>query len=179
MSVEKPELTRHDGSVLEEKPETLESDPYGFTADESTLSKSYFYSPSFIGTMAATGLGLAAAVGGFGLAAPNLTLINNDIGPDPNIPWVLLVYTLTLAVGLLLVGRLSDLFGRRWFFIGSAALALIGCIVCATAQSVGALIGGTTLIGLAASGQQSFAFITGELVPMKVCLSLIKVVNTS
>ena len=38
----------------------------------------------------------------------------------------------------------------------------------ATAQSVGALIGGTTLIGLAASGQQSFAFITGELVPMKV-----------
>jgi hypothetical protein len=40
--------------------------------------------------------------------------------------------------------------------------------VSATAQSVGALIGGTTLIGLAASGQQSFAFITGELVPMKV-----------
>jgi hypothetical protein len=56
----------------------------------------------------------------------------------------------------------------QWFFIGSAALALIGCIVSATAQSVGALIGGTTLIGLAASGQQSFAFITGELVPMKV-----------
>jgi hypothetical protein len=36
--------------------------------------------------------------------------------------------------------------------------------------SVGSLIGGTTLIGLAASGQQSFAFITGEIVPMKVTL---------
>lgn len=171
-------------SFTEEKSGTYDSDPHGFTADEATLSSGYFYSPSFIGTMAATGLGLAAAVGGFGLAAPNLTLINNDIGPDPNIPWVSLVYTLTLAVGLLLVGRLSDLFGRRvsrctvvqtrdmlilnkWFFIGSAALALIGCIVCATARSVGALIVGTTLIGLAASGQQSFAFITGELVPMK------------
>ena len=47
-------------------------------------------------------------------------------------------------------------------------LALIGCIVCATAQSVGTLIAGTTLIGIAASGQQSFAFITGEIVPMKV-----------
>jgi len=56
----------------------------------------------------------------------------------------------------------------KWFFIGSAALALLGCIVCAVANSVGMLIGGTTLIGLAASGQQSFAFITGEIVPMKV-----------
>lgn len=56
----------------------------------------------------------------------------------------------------------------KWFFIGAAVLALIGCIVCAVAQNVGTLIGGTTLIGLAASGQQSFAFITGELVPIKV-----------
>jgi MFS family permease len=143
-------------------------DTHGFTADEATLPKGYFRSFNFIGTILATGLGLCAAVGGFGLAAPNLAFINADIGPDPNIIWVSLVYTLTMAIGLLLVGRLSDLFGRRWFFIGAAALALVGCIVCATAQSVGAVIAGTTLIGLAASGQQSFAFITGELVPMKV-----------
>jgi hypothetical protein len=45
--------------------------------------------------------------------------------------------------------------------------------VSATAKNVGSLIGGTTLIGLAASGQQSFAFITGELVPMKVCFTQI------
>lgn len=56
----------------------------------------------------------------------------------------------------------------QYFFIGSAALALIGCIVASLAQNVEMLIGGTTLIGLAASGQQSFAFITGELVPMRV-----------
>jgi P pilus assembly chaperone PapD len=56
----------------------------------------------------------------------------------------------------------------EWFFIGSAALALVKCIVCAVANSAGMMIGGTTLIGPAASGQQSFAFITGEIVPMKV-----------
>lgn len=39
-------------------------------------------------------------------------MINADIGPDANLTWVSLVYTLTLAVGLLLVGRLSDLFGQ-------------------------------------------------------------------
>ena len=85
----------------------------GFVTDGSNLPKGYFYSLPFLGTMTATGFGLIAAVGGFGLAAPNLTLINNDIGPDPNIVWVSLVYTLTMAIGLLLVGRLSDLFGRR------------------------------------------------------------------
>jgi len=56
-------------------------------------------------------------VGGFGLAAPLLGIINKDIGPDPNYVWVGLVYTLTSAIGQALVGRLSDLFGRRWFFI--------------------------------------------------------------
>ena len=48
---------------------------------------------------------VARGVGGFALAAPNLGVINADIGPDPNIVWVSLVYTLTLAVGLLMVGR--------------------------------------------------------------------------
>jgi len=37
---------------------------------------------------------------------------------------------------LCLVGRLSDIFGRRWFFILGNFFALIGCIICATAQSV-------------------------------------------
>jgi hypothetical protein len=60
---------------------------HGFAADQSTVRKGYFYSVNFLMTMLATGLGLASATGGFGLAAANLTLINNDIGPDPNIAW--------------------------------------------------------------------------------------------
>ncbi|KAF1969675.1 MFS general substrate transporter [Bimuria novae-zelandiae CBS 107.79] len=151
----------HDSSMNEDR-------IHGFAVDEATIRKGYFYSPFFLGTMLATGLRLSVAVGGFGLAAPNLALINNDIGPDPNISWVSLVYTLTLAIGLLLVGRLSNLFGRRWFFIGTAALSLIGCVVSATAQNVCALIAGKAIIGLGAAGQQSFATITGEIVPMKV-----------
>merc|ERR1711881_499123 len=117
---------------------------HGFTTDLDNIPRGYYYSPAFLGTMFATGIGLAAATGAFGLAAPMLGIINNDIGPDPNISWVSLIYPVTMAVGLLLVGRLSDLFGRRWF-----------------------VIGGMVLLGLASSGQQSFAFITGEIVPMK------------
>jgi len=84
---------------------------HGFQSDENNLPRGYYRSPFFVGTMFATGLGLSAGVGGFALAAPELTIINADIGPDGNVTWVSLVYTLTLAVGLLLVGRLSDLFG--------------------------------------------------------------------
>ncbi|KAF2692137.1 TRI12-domain-containing protein [Lentithecium fluviatile CBS 122367] len=152
----KPEAVMQYEDAPSSHHENVSNTVHSFTADEATVKKGYFRSSFFLGTMLATGLDLSAAVGGFGLAAPNLALINADIGPDPNITWVSLVCTLTLAIRLLL-----------WFFIGSAALALIGCIVSAVANSVGMLIGGTTLIGLAASGQQSFAFITGEIVPMK------------
>lgn len=100
-------------SEKKQESSNFDDNVHGFEADQSTLEKGYFYSSFFLGSMLATGLGLAAAVGGFSLAAPNLALINKDIGPDPNINWMSLVYTLTLAIGLLLVGRLSDLFGRR------------------------------------------------------------------
>jgi hypothetical protein len=86
---------------------------HGFATNSDSLPKGYYTSFKFLGTMLATGLGLASAVGGFGLAAPALGLINAEIGPDPNLVWVPLSYTLTLAIGLILVGRLSDLFGRR------------------------------------------------------------------
>lgn len=83
----------------------------GFQANTSALPKGYYRSIPFIGIMFATGLGLACGVGGYAFAAPELASINADLGPDTQINWVSLAYTLTLAVSLLLVGRLSDLFG--------------------------------------------------------------------
>ena len=84
---------------------------HGFQTDLDNLPAGYYRSSFFLGTMFAVGIGLTAAVGGFGLAAPALGLINSEIGPDPNINWVSFVYTLTLSISLLLVGRMSDLFG--------------------------------------------------------------------
>ncbi|KAK3065123.1 hypothetical protein LTS18_009707 [Coniosporium uncinatum] len=122
-----------------------------FAADEDELPTGYFRSSFFLGSMTGIGLGLMAGVAGFGYAASILSLINADIGPDPNVLWVALSYTLTVAVSLTIIGRLSDIFGRRWIFIGGAVLGVVGSIVCATAQSINALIGGTAIIGMAAS----------------------------
>ncbi|KAN0099069.1 MFS general substrate transporter [Hyaloscypha variabilis] len=145
-----------------------------FDIDSQDLPKGYFYSPLFLGTLAAAGLSLMAGAGTFGLASPLLGTINADIGPNPNYIWVGLIYILTWGPAQLLVGRLSDLFGRRYFFIGGTVLGLIGCIVSARASSIPMLIGGTALLGLAASAQLSYMFVIGELVPFKyrfMCLS--------
>lgn len=60
-------------------------------------------------------MNLMASTGGFALVAPVLNQINASVGPSVNIIWLSLVYTIGLAIGLLLVGRLSDIFGRRWY----------------------------------------------------------------
>jgi len=106
-------------------------------------------------------------VGTFALIAPLLNIVNEDIGPDPNYVWIALVYILTLAIGQALVGRLSDLFGRRWFFILGSALALLGCIIGAVATNIPTLIGGTALVGFAAASQLSYPFVVGEIIPFK------------
>ncbi|ROT39633.1 MFS general substrate transporter [Sodiomyces alkalinus F11] len=147
------------------------TDSNQFVTDEDSLPEGYFKSRFFIGTMLGIGLGLMAGVAGFGFAAPILGIINADIGPDPNIVWVALVYTLTSAVTLTIIGRLSDIFGRRWIFVGGAALGVLGCIICSVATNVPMLIGGMTIIGVAAATQLSYFYVMGELVPMKYRLA--------
>jgi len=92
-------------------------------------------------------------------------LINDDIGPSANINWVATVFTLGNAVGFLLVGRLSDIFGRKWMVLATSSLGLIGNIIGCSARSVNTLIAANLCNGLAASGQLSFGIILGELVP--------------
>lgn len=104
---------------------------------------------------------------GYVLPSNILTYINNDLGPSPNINWVSIVYTLGLSVGFLLVGRLSDIFGRRWFFIIGNLLSLVGSIIGCTAKDVNSLIGADALMGLAGSVQISFTVAVAELVPNK------------
>jgi MFS family permease len=94
-------------------------------------------------------------------------LINQDIGPSPNLGWVGTVWILGSAIGFLLVGRLSDIFGRKWMVIGTTVLSIIGNIVGGTAHTIETLIAANALNGVAAAGQLSFGIVLGELVPNK------------
>ncbi|KAK3668757.1 hypothetical protein LTR22_000237 [Elasticomyces elasticus] len=149
-------------------------------------SKRPYREVNFIFTYIAACLGALASFGSFVMPATSLALINESIGrlsspkigthsadrllhegPSPNIAWVALAFTLCLSVGYTLLGRLSDLFGRRWFWIASSMMATVGCIICSTASSVNQVIGGTVLIGLAGAAQLSFNYLLAELVPIK------------
>lgn len=101
------------------------------------------------------------------LPANTLTLIDAQIGPSPNINWVATVWTLGSCVGFLTVGRLSDIFGRKWVVEVSMVLSLIGCIMGARANSVEMLIGANVFNGLSSAAQLSFGIFLGELVPNK------------
>ncbi|KAJ5473032.1 hypothetical protein N7530_007033 [Penicillium desertorum] len=141
--------------------------PEAMGREQAELPKGYFYSPYFIGSYCvwilplfhtlspywtltaiefAIGVAFACGTGGYALVAPILTDINNDLGGSgsSDINWDGIVYSLTQAIVLMLAGRLSDLFGRRWFFVI-----------------------GETLIGIAAGFQCSFFWVVSEIVPMK------------
>lgn len=112
----------------------------GFAIKSDELPTGYFLSPRFLGTFVAVGMNLLSSTGGFALIAPVLSQIDIALSPpgqpSPAITWLALVYTIGLAVGLLLVGRLSDIFGRRWFFIGGTVLGAVGAAVAGTAKTI-------------------------------------------
>lgn len=95
-------------------------------------------------------------------------LINADLGPSVNIGWAATIWTMGSSIGFLLVGRLSDLFGRKWMVMSTTALSLIGTILGGFAQNVTMLIVANGCNGIGAAGQLSFGIVLGELVPNKM-----------
>lgn len=97
---------------------------------------------------------------GYVLPANTITIINADLGPDPNYALIPVVKTLCGGVGLIMVGRLSDIFGRRWFMIGGGVLGIIGSLINATAKDINTILGGTVFIGLAGAVQVAFRYMS-------------------
>lgn len=133
----------------------IQVDEQGFQEAVDALPKGYFFSPAFIGSFLAIGLGFWAGNSGLAYTGPILPIINADLGPDANVQWVSLVHPVGLSTGMTIVGRLGDLFGRRWFFIGGAFIALIGTLVSALAVNMNMLIVGAMIKAIAASTQLS------------------------
>lgn len=96
-----------------------------------------------------------------------LNVIDADIGPDPNIYLATLINTLIKGVGLLLVGSISDVLGRRYFIVGGQAFGLIGACVAATAKNVNTLIAANLFIGIGGATQVLYPLLIMEIVPNK------------
>lgn len=88
-------------------------------------------------------------------------------GPSANINLVTLVHTLIKGVMLLVIGRITDIFGRRWFLIGGQILCGLGSVICALAPNVNILIGGTVVLALGGAVQPLYPLYFQEIVPQK------------
>ena len=96
-----------------------------------------------------------------------LSFINAELGPDPAFTWITISWNLGGAIFVTVGGRLSDIFGRRWFFLTGALTLIVGAIVGATGQSIGQMIAAGAIFG-AGSGFLEMAFgAVQEIVPNK------------
>jgi MFS family permease len=86
-----------------------------------------------------------------------LSFINAQLGPDITYTWITVSWNLGGAIFVTIGGRLSDIFGRRYFFLAGGILLVIGSIVGATGQSIGQMIASGAIFG-AGSGFLEMAY---------------------
>jgi len=80
--------------------------------------------------------------------------------------WVTTAYLITSTIVTPLYGKLSDIYGRKQFFIAAITIFTIGSMLCTLATSIGTLAGYRAIQGLGAGGLFSLALaIIGDIVP--------------
>ena len=110
-------------------------------------------------------LGMLLAALNQTIVATALPVIVSDLGGVEHYSWVFTAYMLAATVTTPIYGRLSDVHGRRRFFILGIVLFMAGGIVGATAQSMTQLVIARGIQGLGAGALMPLAIATiGDLV---------------
>ena len=100
------------------------------------------------------------------IVATALPTIVEDLGGLSLYPWVFSSYILSSTITVPLFGRLSDIHGRRPFFIAGLVLLLAGSLVGALSTSMGQLIAARAIQGLGGGALLALSLTTiGDLVP--------------
>jgi len=80
--------------------------------------------------------------------------------------WVTTAYLITSTIVTPLYGKLSDIYGRKQFFIAAITIFTVGSMLCTLATSISTLAGYRAIQGLGAGGLFSLALaIIGDIVP--------------
>ncbi|KIW17684.1 hypothetical protein PV08_04879 [Exophiala spinifera] len=112
---------------------------------------------------------LSFPVGFWAFVMPSFALsyIKADLGDPLDSIWVIIAQNVVQAVAITVLGRLSDLFGRRWFQIGDGMVGLAGYITASRAPDMNSLIGANILIGVGSAVQIQCSVVGGELLQNK------------
>jgi EmrB/QacA subfamily drug resistance transporter len=103
------------------------------------------------------------------VVATALPQIIAQFGALSQYTFVATAYLITSVVVIPIVGRLIDLFGRKWFYIGGIGIFVGGSLLCGLSQSIWELIAFRALQGVGAGVMLANAFtIIGDLFPPAV-----------
>jgi EmrB/QacA subfamily drug resistance transporter len=100
------------------------------------------------------------------IIATALPTIAGEFNAFESFAWVGTAYIATSAIGTPLLGKLSDLYGRRAIFQVTMLLFIVGSLLCGLSQSMNQLIGARAVQGLGGGAIQALAFaILGDILP--------------
>ncbi|MFC1894027.1 MFS transporter, partial [Chloroflexota bacterium] len=96
-----------------------------------------------------------------GTAMPRII---TDLGGFTKYTWVITAYIVASTITLLIVGKLSDMYGRKWFLTVGIAIFIVGSILCGISQTMTQLILFRAFQGIGAGSIMGLSFIvTGDL----------------
>lgn len=98
-----------------------------------------------------------------GTAMPRII---TDLGGFTKYTWVITAYLIATTVTVLISGRLSDLYGRKWLLITGISIFIVGSILCGFSETMTQLIIFRGLQGIGAGAIMGLSFIiVGDLFP--------------
>jgi len=101
------------------------------------------------------------------LTAPMLSVLAKQFGNPTSSAWFLSAFTTGCALGFLISGTNSDLFGRRIIVLVGNAFSALGSILCATSHNYHQFIAGMAILGFASGMSQLGLIGVPELLPNK------------
>ncbi|TLD18252.1 Neutral ceramidase B [Venturia nashicola] len=115
----------------------------------------------------ALGLSYSTALQQHACTATIVKHIDAALGPTSYYNWMLSANNIANSIALPLSGGLSDIFGRKIFFIGGCMLSLTGVTVALAARNIPTMIAAMLLKGFGSGAQALGIAAIGELVPNK------------
>ncbi len=100
------------------------------------------------------------------IVASAMRVIADDLKDLAGQAWVTTAYLITSTIATPLYGKLSDIYGRKKYFIFAISIFTIGSMLCTTAWSIPSLAAFRAVQGIGAGGLFSLALaIIGDIVP--------------
>jgi len=100
------------------------------------------------------------------IVGPALPRIVGDLQGFDRYTWVITIYLLTSTISVPIVGKLSDMYGRKWFYMAGIAIFVVGSILSGLSNDMNQLIIFRGVQGLGAGFITACAFaIIADLIP--------------